>query len=91
MNSTAFALIALSLAVPACSSDGGNGGGSGADAEYQQKVVTGMHSALLADVNALHEAAVELQAAAPARPVVKVRRRRVAAGTPLRTQLPSTR
>jgi iron uptake system component EfeO len=64
MKSTAFALIALSLAVPACSSD--DTGSSGADAEYQQKVVTGMHSALLTDVNALHDAAVALQAAAPA-------------------------
>jgi iron uptake system component EfeO len=65
MKSTTLALIALSLAVPACSSDD-KGGGSGADAEYQQKVVTGMHSALLMDVNALHAAALELQAAAPA-------------------------
>ncbi|HEU4579691.1 MAG TPA: EfeM/EfeO family lipoprotein [Polyangiaceae bacterium] len=63
MKSTTFALIALSLAAPACSSD--DSGGSGFDAEYQQKVVTGMHSALLADVNALHDAAVDLQAAAP--------------------------
>jgi iron uptake system component EfeO len=64
MKSTTFALIALSLSVPACSSDGG-GSNSGADAEYQQKVVTGMHSALLADVNALHDAAVDIQVAAP--------------------------
>jgi iron uptake system component EfeO len=63
MKSTTFALIALSLAVPACSSDDNDG--SGADAEYQQQVVTGMHSALLTDVNALHDAAVDLQAAAP--------------------------
>lgn len=63
MKSTTFALIALSLAVPACSSD--DKAGSGADAEYQQKVVTGMHSTLLADVNALHDAAEAIQAAAP--------------------------
>jgi iron uptake system component EfeO len=65
MRSTTFALIALSLAATACSSDDKAGGG-GADAEFQQEVVTGMHGALLTDVNALHDAAVDLQAAAPA-------------------------
>lgn len=63
MKSTTFALIALCLAAPACSSDDDS---SGTDAQYQDEVVTGMHSALLTDVNALHDAAVALQAAAPA-------------------------
>jgi len=58
-------LIALLLLSPACSSDD-DGGTTGGDLEYQEQVVTGMHSALLTDVKALHDAAVELQAAAPA-------------------------
>jgi iron uptake system component EfeO len=59
---TTIPLIALLLLAPACSSDDAGK----TDAEYQTEVVDGMHAALLADVNALHQAAVELQAAAPA-------------------------
>jgi len=58
-------LIAILLAAPACSSDDSPGGSSGSDATYQQEVLTGMHSALLTDVQALNAATIELQAAAP--------------------------
>ena len=58
-------LIALLLLSPACSSDDDEGT-AGSDVEYQEQVVDGMHSTLLTDVKALHDAAVALQAAAPA-------------------------
>jgi iron uptake system component EfeO len=58
-------LLALLLLVPACSSDDTTSTGM-TDAQYQSQVITGMHEALLADVNTLHDAAVALQAAAPA-------------------------
>lgn len=57
------ALTAILLTAPACSSDDSKD--TGADAQYQQQVVTGMHEALLTDVQALHAAAVALKAAAP--------------------------
>ena len=60
---SAPALIAILLAAPACSGD--DSSDTGADATYQQEVVTGMHDALLTDVQALHSAAVDLQTAAP--------------------------
>src|SRR5262245_60805146 len=62
MKSTT-ALLAISLAALACSSDDDAGGAD--DAAYQQDVVSGMHSTLLTDVEALHDAAVDLKAAAP--------------------------
>jgi iron uptake system component EfeO len=62
MKSTT-ALIAILLVAPACSSDDSKD--TGADAMYQQEVVTGMHDSLLTDVQALHTAAVALKAAAP--------------------------
>jgi iron uptake system component EfeO len=61
---TKLPLLVL-LLVPACSSSDSTSTGM-TDAEYQNDVVTGMHEALLADVNALHDSAVALQAAAPA-------------------------
>jgi iron uptake system component EfeO len=61
---TKIVLLGLLLLAPACSSDDASGTGK-TDAEYQTEVVDGMHAALLTDVNALHQAAVELQAAAP--------------------------
>jgi iron uptake system component EfeO len=57
-------LLALLLLCPACSSD--DEGASGSDTRYKEQVVDGMHSTLLTDVKALHDAAVALQAAAPA-------------------------
>jgi iron uptake system component EfeO len=57
-------LIALLLLVPACSDDDPSSG-TKTDAEYQADVVNGMHAALLDDVNLLHQAAVDLQEAAP--------------------------
>jgi iron uptake system component EfeO len=62
MKSTT-ALTAILLAAAACSSDDSKD--SGADALYQQEVVTGMHDTLLTDVQALHTAVVALKAAAP--------------------------
>jgi iron uptake system component EfeO len=56
-------LIAILFAAPACSSDDSKD--TGADATYQQEVVTGMHDSLLSDVRALNAAAVALKAAAP--------------------------
>jgi iron uptake system component EfeO len=56
--------LALLLAAPACSN--ADSADTGADATFQQDVVKGMHDALLTDVQALHAAAVDLQAAAPA-------------------------
>jgi len=58
-------LIALLLLSPACSSDDDEGT-TGSDAQYEEQVVNGMHTTLLTDVEALHDAAVALQAAAPA-------------------------
>src|ERR1043166_1081887 len=55
-------LLALSMCIPACSSDDSKGS---ADATFEQEVVSGMHDALLTDVQALHTAAVDLQTAAP--------------------------
>jgi len=63
MKSTT-ALIAILLAAPACSSDDAQD--TNADATYQQEVVAGMHATLLTDVQALHAATADLQAAAPA-------------------------
>jgi iron uptake system component EfeO len=51
---------ALALLSFGCSS-----GDDKSDAQYEKDVVTGMHEALLSDVDKLHEAAVELAAAAP--------------------------
>jgi iron uptake system component EfeO len=50
-----------------CSSSSGTGSGTGAetDEQFEQDLVSGMHDALLSDVQALHKAAVDLQAAAP--------------------------
>lgn len=50
---------ALALLSFGCSSD------SKTDSAYEQDVVTGMHQALLSDVDALHQAAIDLQEAAP--------------------------
>jgi iron uptake system component EfeO len=61
---TRISLLALLSLATGCSSDDDTSGKT--DLEYQAEVVDGMHAALLADVNALHQAAVELQAAAPA-------------------------
>jgi iron uptake system component EfeO len=62
-----FPLLApLLLLMPGCSTDDDTTGDGKTDADYQTEVIAGMHAALLADVNALHQAAVELQAAAPA-------------------------
>jgi iron uptake system component EfeO len=55
-----FALFpALALLSFGCSSD------TKTDSQYEKDVVTGMHQAMLSDVDALHEAAIELQEAAP--------------------------
>jgi iron uptake system component EfeO len=63
---TPISLLALLLLAPACSSDDDTSPSGKTDVEYQTQVVDGMHAALLSDVNALHQAAVDLQAAAPA-------------------------
>jgi iron uptake system component EfeO len=57
-------LFALLLLVPACSDDDPSSSPQ-SDAEFQDAVVNGMHRALLDDVKTLHQAAVDLQAAAP--------------------------
>jgi len=56
MNRLILVVAALSLA--AC--------GSKSDADYQADVVQGMHDQMLTQLQALHQAAVDLQAAAPA-------------------------
>ena len=58
-------LIALLLLAPACSSDDDEGT-AGTDDAYEKQVTNGMHTTLLADVEDLRDAAVALQAAAPA-------------------------
>jgi iron uptake system component EfeO len=62
---SARVLIAMLLALPACSSDDSGDIPSASDASYEHEVVIGMHAALLTDVQALHAGALELQAAAP--------------------------
>jgi iron uptake system component EfeO len=57
-------VFCTSLLVFACSSD--DGGGTKSDSEYERDVTSGMHAALLTDVDALHDAALAIQAAAPA-------------------------
>ena len=55
-----FALFpALAVLSFGCSSD------TKTDSQYENDVLTGMHQALLSDVDALHEAAIELQEADP--------------------------
>lgn len=59
-----LAALCMSVVVfSSCSSSDGEGGKS--DADYERGVVTGMHSSLLTDIVELHQAAVDLQDAAP--------------------------
>src|SRR5262245_10521561 len=54
------AVPSLALLSVACSSSNAK-----TDAEYEHQVVTGMHDARLSDVEALHQASIDLQEAAP--------------------------
>jgi iron uptake system component EfeO len=58
-------LLLTLLGVCACSSDDSSSGPQ-TDQEFAQAVAVDMHQTLLSDINALHAAAVDLQAAAPA-------------------------
>ncbi|HVW26301.1 MAG TPA: EfeM/EfeO family lipoprotein [Polyangiaceae bacterium] len=62
-------LAALALSAFGCSSDGNDSGSQKSsqktDAQYEQELGSSMHDALLDDVQALHDAAVALQKAAP--------------------------
>ena len=53
--------LICSLFLAACSSDDG----PKTDADYEQDVITGMHDALLSDIDTLHASAQKLVAAAP--------------------------
>lgn len=58
-------LLAAIVAVASACSSGSDSSSARTDAEYQQDVVAQMHALLLADLDALHLHAKEMQAAAP--------------------------
>jgi iron uptake system component EfeO len=60
MRPAFIVLPALALSVVACSSSDAK-----SDSDYEEQVVSGMHSALLADVDALRQAARDIQDSAP--------------------------
>lgn len=59
------ALAVLFAAATACSGSSDAPPPAKTDAEYKQEIVTQMHAALLSDLDALHQHAKEMQAAAP--------------------------
>ena len=62
----AVLLLAPLLALAACSSDDAAApSGPTTDAQYETEVNRGMHDALLSDIKALHQAALDVQKAAP--------------------------
>jgi iron uptake system component EfeO len=60
MNRFLLCLTLSAACLPACSSSDGN-----PDDAFKEKVVTGMHQGLLSDIEELHQAAIDLQKAAP--------------------------
>lgn len=64
MKKPALLLLVPALALAACSSDDAPSGPK-TDAEYAAEVTQGMHDSLLADIDELHQAAVDIAAAAP--------------------------
>jgi iron uptake system component EfeO len=81
MIRSSLALLLVVVPLVACSSSGASGGGGAGgssssaggststgtmtDAQYQEAAVTGMHTALLQDIDAMLKGAEDLQAAAP--------------------------
>jgi len=65
VNQHALFLLAPALTLAACSSGDGAPAGPKTDAQYEADVTSGMHVRLLGDIEALHQAALELQKAAP--------------------------
>jgi iron uptake system component EfeO len=61
MNRLLLCLAMSAACLPACSSSDGKS----ADENFQESVVTGMHEGLLSDIEELHNAAIDLQKAAP--------------------------
>jgi len=55
-------LLAFAVPLAGCSSDDA---GPKTDAQYENEVTQGMHDSLLADIKALHQAAIEIGKAAP--------------------------
>jgi iron uptake system component EfeO len=64
MNKMKYLLLIPTLALAACSSDDSNSGPK-TDAEYEADVTKGMHDTLLTDIQALHQAAIAIEQAAP--------------------------
>ncbi len=60
-----FAALCLALSVGGCSSSSSAGSTAKTDEQYKQDIVNGMHDSLLTEINALHQAAQDLQNAAP--------------------------
>jgi iron uptake system component EfeO len=60
--SKAQLLVAFALPLAGCSSDDA---GPKTDAQYEHEVTRGMHDSLLADIKALHQAAIRIGKAAP--------------------------
>lgn len=65
LKATLRIVTATAIAIAACSSDG-DAAATKPDAEYESDIVTGMHDALLKEIDALNDAAQALEAAAPA-------------------------
>ena len=66
MKTLSLCLFIPAVTLAACSSDDAGPTGPKTDAQYESEVTRGMHDSLLGDIKALHAAALELQAAAPA-------------------------
>ncbi len=64
MNDIALLLLLPALGLTACSS-GDGGPNPKTDQDYQENVTQGMHDSMLGDIDTLHQAAVDLAAAAP--------------------------
>ncbi|MEO6418460.1 MAG: imelysin family protein, partial [Polyangiaceae bacterium] len=62
---TRFALGAASLLISSVGCSSSDGSSAKTDEAYKTEIVTGMHDSLLAQIGALHQAAIEMQAAAP--------------------------
>jgi iron uptake system component EfeO len=65
MKNAALLLLIPALGLAACSSGEDGGPNPKTDKDYQADVTQGMHDSMLTDIDTLHQAAVDLAAAAP--------------------------
>jgi iron uptake system component EfeO len=65
MKNLALLLLIPALGLAACSGDDAAPAGPKTDAQFESDVTQGMHDAMLGDIETLHQAAVDLAAAAP--------------------------